>query len=306
MELRKRAGAIIAVLAAVLVPATGCGSSGAPTNPAGVPATAPERPLRILVTNDDGWSAPGIVALRDALRTSGNTVVEVAPAQNQSGTASALTLTGSLTLARPTTDPDVWAVGGRPSDAVSVGLHSVLASAPPDLVVSGINSGNNVTTSAVHSGTIGAAMTAVEAGVPAIAVSGPSSEAGDTSPGQYAVAADFTARLVATLSARPAGERLLPPGMVLNVNYPKLPPGTKATSVAAAPTADQQGISATYTPGPGGTVVPHVTQAPPSGGGDDASVLARGQVALTDLAADLEAPSPAYGVASTLASQLRP
>lgn len=305
MEPIRRVGAVIAVVVAVLVTMSGCGSSGAPTDPATAPPPAPTRPLRILVTNDDGWSAPGLLALRDALRTSGHTVVVVAPAENQSGTSGALSLADPLTLTRPTTDPAVWAVGGRPSDAVSVGLHSVLASAPPDLVVSGINSGNNVTASSFHSGTIGAAMTAVETGVPAIAVSGPTARAGDASPGQYSAAADFTARLIATLGTRSAGDQLLPPGMVLNVNYPVLAPRT-AASVVAAPTADGQGITVTYSPGPGGSVVPQVAQAPPAGGDDDASVIARGQVALTDLAADPAAPSPAYGVAAAVAPQLRP
>lgn len=231
-------------------------------------------------------------------------MVEVAPSQDQSGTGSGLTVTGGLVLAPPTPDPDVWSVSGRPADATAVGLRSVLAAAPPDLVVSGINSGNNVTASAFHSGTIGAAMTAVELGVPAVAVSGPS--ANGTDPAQYAAAADFTARLVSALSSRPAGEPILPAGMVLNVNYPKVSPGTTASGVVAAPTADQQGIVLAYSPGPGGTVDPHVAMAPPLGGDDDASAVGRGQVALTDLAADPGAPSPAFGVAARLAPGLHP
>jgi 5'-nucleotidase len=298
---RRRRARILAGLVVVLAAVGGCSSSGAPAA-----APAAPRPLRILVTNDDGWSAPGIAAVRDALRRAGNTVVEVAPAQDQSGTGSALTLTSPLTLARPTADPDVWAVGGRPADATSVGLRTVLAAAPPDLVVSGINTGNNVTASAFHSGTIGAAMTAAETGVPAIAVSGPTTKGGDTSPEQYAAAADYTARLVSAISARPAGGRLLPAGMVLNVNYPRVAPGGKATGVVAAPTADQAGIAVSYAPAPDGSLVPRVAQAAPLGGADDASVVARGQVALTDLAADPEAPSASYGVAAGLAPAVQP
>ncbi len=150
------AGTVAAGLA-LTATLTGCGEATPPAAGGDLAAARPQNqtqaaPRRILVTNDDGWSAPGIVALREALRRAGHTVVEVAPADDQSGTGAALTLKGTLPVVRPSADQDVWLVGGRPADAAAVGLRSVMAAAPPDLVVSGINSG---TTSASRPSTPG-------------------------------------------------------------------------------------------------------------------------------------------------------
>ena len=308
-------GAAVAVVAALAlagpaacgspVPTTGAPTTGAPAAGAPGAAAVAAPKLRILLTNDDGWNAPGIVAVREALRRAGHTVIEVAPARDQSGTGAALTLTGTLTLTRPSADPDVWSVTGRPADTTAVGLRSVLAADPPDLVVSGANLGNNVSVSAIHSGTIGAATTAVEFGIPAVAVSGPSAAPGDRSPAQYAAAADFTARLVDQLAAHPPGAPLLPPGIVLNVNYPEVAPGAVARSVRAVPTSDTPLIDLRYRPGPEGALTPEPAIATGSGD-DDAGAVAAGDVALTDLLADPQAPGPAPGVAAGLAGVLRP
>ncbi|WP_051791928.1 5'/3'-nucleotidase SurE [Amycolatopsis jejuensis] len=114
---------------------------------------------------------------------------------------------GLLGLTRPTADPEVWAVGGHPADAAMVGLCSGCAATQPDLVASGINNGNSVSSAAFHSRTVAAAITAAELGVPAIAVSGPSARQPDTSPAHFAAAADFAARLVTALATRAGGGR---------------------------------------------------------------------------------------------------
>lgn len=305
MSRRSWVGVVVAAAAAMLV--VGCGgqpiASGAP---AGAASPAPAAPLRIMLTNDDGWSAPGIAAVRESLRRAGHSVVEVAPASDQSGTGAALTLKGGLAVGHPTGDRDVWSVGGRPADAAAVGLRSIMKDAPPDLVISGINSGNNVSAGAIHSGTVGAAMTAVEYGVPAVAVSGPSAQEGDTGPARYAAAADYTARLVGALAARPAGAPILPAGMVLNVNYPKVQPGGRASVVRAVPTTNAPVLDLGYTPGPAGTLVPRPATPPLPRGEDDATVVADGGVALTDLSADPEAPSAGFGVAERMAGLVGP
>ncbi|WP_433503100.1 5'/3'-nucleotidase SurE [Pseudonocardia halophobica] len=301
---------LLAVGGVLVLGLTGCaggaggGPVASPTSPAAAQAvTQQAAPLRILLTNDDGWSAPGVVAVRKALRRAGHTVVEVAPADDQSGTGASLTLKGTLSLTAH--GQDVWAVGGRPADAAAVGLRSVMASAPPDLVVSGINSGHNVSESAIHSGTVGAAMTAVEFGVPAIAVSGPST-GGNADPAQFAAAADYTARLVGRLAADRGQGPLLPDEMVLNVNYPKVAAGAVAAEVRSVPTSDTPLIDLSYTAGPKGVLTPTLVQGTSTDPDDDAGAVAAGSVALTDLATDPEPPSPDFGVADRLAGSVQP
>ncbi|MDX1650699.1 MAG: 5'/3'-nucleotidase SurE, partial [Myxococcota bacterium] len=128
--------------------------------------------LRILVTNDDGVGSPGIRALRTALADAGHHVVVVAPRTNQSGKGASLRtdVGGAAALQQP--EPGVWSVDGTPADAVRAALDAVLADAAPDLVVSGLNFGPNLgRPGAVGSGTVGAALTAVHRGVPALATS---------------------------------------------------------------------------------------------------------------------------------------
>jgi 5'-nucleotidase len=127
--------------------------------------------LRILVTNDDGVGAPGIAALVDALQTLPNVQVRVvAPATNQSGTSDNFSTTPlTVTPATTASGDAATAVGGFPADSV---LYDVLgAHDHPDLVVSGINLGQNLGNVATLSGTVGAARTANRLGIPAIAVS---------------------------------------------------------------------------------------------------------------------------------------
>jgi 5'-nucleotidase len=128
-------------------------------------------PLRILVTNDDGVSAPGIDALVNALRQLPDVeVTVVAPAENQSGTSM------SLSEGQPISSPaatasgvEAVAVAGFPADSVKWALENL--DTDFDLVVSGSNSGQNIGDFSALSGTVGAARFAAQQGVPAIAVS---------------------------------------------------------------------------------------------------------------------------------------
>ena len=132
------------------------------------PAFASENSLTILLTNDDGYLSPGIRAMRQALLDQGHEVLMVAPAENQSGSSASISPDG-ITV----TDHglNVWSVEGRPADAVRFGLGQLMADQPPDLVISGINFGQNVGADVMISGTVGAATTAVRLGIPAIAIS---------------------------------------------------------------------------------------------------------------------------------------
>jgi 5'-nucleotidase len=133
-------------------------------------ASHPE-PLEVLVTNDDGYNAAGIDAVVEALRTvPGIEVTVVAPATNQSGTGDNTTPGGVTSFAAQTLSgyPAV-AVNGFPADSVLHALHELGEN--PDLVVSGINFGQNIGPFVPVSGTVGAARTAARNGIPALAAS---------------------------------------------------------------------------------------------------------------------------------------
>jgi 5'/3'-nucleotidase SurE len=147
-------------------------NSAATASVAGAAQASPR--LRVLVTNDDGVKAPGIDALVEALRkVPGVAVTVVAPAENQSGTSDhANPDPSSLTTTETTTESGyrAIAVNGYPADSVVWALDGGVKQRP-DLVVSGINSGENVGSFASLSGTFGAARTAARNGVRALAVS---------------------------------------------------------------------------------------------------------------------------------------
>lgn len=167
------------LLSLVGVLLAGCGDDDAETDAAPSTTEAPESTttteapddLTILVTNDDGIGAPGIDALVTALSAlDGVEVVIVAPAENKSG-SSDNTTPGGATWEDGTTASGVagTAVAGFPADAVNVALGEL--GIEPDLVVSGVNKGQNVGPLAAVSGTVGAARTAIRRGVPAVASS---------------------------------------------------------------------------------------------------------------------------------------
>jgi len=128
-----------------------------------------ERPL-VLLSNDDGYFAPNLIALLQRLQEKA-TVVVCAPETNQSATSHSLSLHRVLRLRK--VEPQVFALDGTPADCVYVALHSGTKVLPrrPDLVVSGMNHGLNLGVDAFYSGTVAAAREAALRGIPAIAVS---------------------------------------------------------------------------------------------------------------------------------------
>ena len=123
--------------------------------------------MRILISNDDGYSAPGIRALAKAMRRFGYVTV-VAPEFNQSGTSNALTLTRPLQVQE--VEPGIFAVNGTPSDSVHLALTGLLDELP-DLVLSGINCGQNMGEDTMYSGTVAAAIEGYLFGIDSIAFS---------------------------------------------------------------------------------------------------------------------------------------
>jgi len=167
--------------------------------------------LNILFSNDDGYGAPGLNALVEAFRPVAEIVV-VAPAVDQSGKAHSITTRDPIMVTeRKQPDGTSWfAVDGPPATCVRLGLESLLPRRP-DLVISGINRGENLGTVIYYSGTLGAAREAAIVGLPAIAVSVGGNEGKD-----YAAAAAFVRQVVEQLREK----QMLKPGLFLNVNVP--------------------------------------------------------------------------------------
>jgi len=178
--------------------------------PLGAQQASPQG-FTILLSNDDGFDAPGIRALIDALRPLGQVVV-AAPSTEKSGIGHALTLREPVFVSeRRQPDGTVWyAIDGPPATCVRLAIESLLPRRP-HVVISGINRGDNLGATVYHSGTLGAAREAAIVGIPAIAVSIRGDDAKD-----YAAAADYIRQLVEQLRTR--GE--LRPGLFLNVNIP--------------------------------------------------------------------------------------
>jgi 5'-nucleotidase len=172
--------------------------------------------MKILICNDDGYQASGIVFLYEAIRALPGVEVEVvAPEHNNSAKSNALTLHSPLYV--HTAHNGFRYVNGTPADCVHIALTGLLGYRP-DLVVSGINNGANMGDDTIYSGTVGAAMEGYLFGIPAIAFS-------QTEKGwaHLDVAAQKAAQLVAQLlpSLPEPGEEAAP--WLLNVNIPNLP-----------------------------------------------------------------------------------
>src|SRR5699024_12376460 len=177
--------------------------------------TKKKRPL-ILVTNDDGVSAPGIRALIEVAKKLGDVVV-VAPDSPQSGMGHAITVNNTiycdkLVVSDPTIE--VYSSSGTPVDCVKLATSKILKR-KPDLCVSGINHGSNSSINVIYSGTMSAAVEAGTLGIPAIGFS----------LMDFSLEADFNpAKKYVRQIAEQTLKNGLPEGVVLNVNIPKLKP----------------------------------------------------------------------------------
>ncbi len=165
--------------------------------------------MRILVSNDDGYFAPGIAALAEALATVGEVTV-VAPERDRSGASNSLTLDRPLSLRRAANG--FYFVNGTPTDCVHLAVTGMLDHLP-DMVVSGINHGANMGDDTIYSGTVAAATEGFLLGVPSIAVSLVSKGASD-----FSAAARVAKDLVERFKRAPFRQAVL-----LNVNVPDLP-----------------------------------------------------------------------------------
>jgi 5'-nucleotidase len=194
---------------------------------------AEEKKPVILLTNDDGYNAPGLHALVRAFAGYADLYIG-APAQNQSGKGHSITTAGPVWVQERKTEgvTSAFAIEAPPATCARVALDRLVPK--PDLVISGINAGENVGLSVYLSGTLGGAREAAFSRIPAIAVS--QQLRGSNRIEDYAAGAAFVRSLVEQLRA----EKRLQPGLFLNVNVPHgAPKGVRLTSISTAP--DDQG-----------------------------------------------------------------
>ena len=216
----------------------GCGSSKSDAGAKDATTTpAAPKELQVLVTNDDGYDAPGIDAIVEALRSTPNVkVTVVAPATNQSGkggtvTGGALTATDAMTKS----GYPAKAVAGTPADSVIWALDQGGITFKPDFVVSGINAGQNMGPLVDLSGTVGAARAATSRGIASIATSqGLTNGNYDFKAGVEQVMTWFTKNRSAI------GDHTITTATVFNMNIPTCPTGSVRgqLDVAAASSAD--------------------------------------------------------------------
>jgi 5'-nucleotidase len=232
--------------------------------------------MRILVANDDGYLAPGLAALADRMRNLGEVFV-IAPESNHSGASNSLTLSRPLTV-REASNGFLY-VNGTPTDCVHIALTG-LFDGRPDLIVAGINNGQNMGDDTIYSGTVAAAMEGYLFGVPSIAFSHVD-KGHEHLDAAAQVAADLVERFVRAPLAGP---------VLLNINIPNRPLdelrglrvtrlGKRHHSEPVIRSANPQG-EPIYWIGPAGV-------AKDAGPGTDFHAVENGYVSVTPLQIDL-------------------
>lgn len=232
--------------------------------------------MRILLSNDDGFLAPGIRCLAKELKKIAD-VVMVAPDRNRSG------VSNSLTLDRPVRahkhGENEYSVSGTPTDCVHLAVTGMLEE-QPDMVVSGINEGSNLSDDVIYSGTVAAAVEGRFLGLPAIAVSlvGEKSE-------NYETAAIVVRKMIEHFKSNPMAK-----DTILNINVPDLPiDKIKGIKVARLGTRHMAQPTVKAEDPRGGTVywVGLPGKAQDAGPGTDFAAVQDGYVSVTPLQLDL-------------------
>lgn len=174
--------------------------------------------LRILVTNDDGIHAPGLKVLEKIARKLSKDVWVVAPEEEQSGSAHSLSLANPLRVRKM--NAKRYAVRGTPSDCVLMAVRHIMREDEPDLVLSGVNRGQNIADDVTYSGTIAAAMEGTQLGIPSIALSQAFGFSGQSKV-KWATAEHFAPDILKKLIAAGWPEEIL-----ININFPDVVPGS--------------------------------------------------------------------------------
>ncbi len=249
--------------------------------------------MRILITNDDGINAPGLEvlsAIADEIAGPSGEVWTVAPAFEQSGVGHCISYTHPMMIMK--LGPRRFAAEGSPADCVLAGIYDVLQGARPDLVLSGVNRGNNAGENTLYSGTIGGAMEAALQGIPAIALSqfmGPMTEdLDDHFEGARAHGTAVVRKLLDQGLWDKADYRVF-----YNVNFPPVPAATvKGTRVAPQGFRSDTYFGVEPHISPSGRKFLWITGGPQhtaSAAGTDVAVNLDGYISITPMRADLTA-----------------
>lgn len=173
--------------------------------------------MRILITNDDGIHAPGLAVLERIARSLSDDVTVVAPETDQSGVGHSLSLSNPLRLREVSATH--FAVSGTPTDCVIMGVRRLMGGRKPDLVLSGVNRGQNAAEDVTYSGTVAGAIEGTLLGIPSIALSQAYGVEGGQRQTHWGCAETHGPTVIAKLL-----ERGFPPSVLLNVNFPHCPP----------------------------------------------------------------------------------
>lgn len=249
--------------------------------------------MRILLTNDDGINAPGLAVLEAiAAEIAGpnGEVWVVAPAFEQSGVGHCISYSHPTMLAE--IGPRRFAAEGSPADCILAGIHEVMKDGRPDLVLSGVNRGNNAAENVLYSGTIGGAMEAALQGLPAIALSqfyGPrNANLDDPFEAAAKTGADLVRQLLDKAIWDDAHYRLF-----YNVNFPPVPAAeVKGLKIATQGWRENTTFGVTPHRSPTGRMFMWITGGPqhePTGPGTDVTANLEGYTSVTPLRADLTA-----------------
>ncbi len=171
--------------------------------------------MRILLTNDDGYNAPGLFVLEKIAAHFSDDIWICAPAEEQSGAGHSLSLSRPVRLREHA--PKRFSVTGTPTDAVTMALRKVLPG-PPDLILSGVNRGANLGDDITYSGTVSAAIEGALAGIRSIALSQVYAKEGMADTVPFDAAEAWGEKVLRPLLDAPFAERTL-----VNVNFPALP-----------------------------------------------------------------------------------
>lgn len=233
--------------------------------------------MRILLSNDDGFRAPGLARLREAVAAACDELCVVAPDRNRSGASNSLTLERPLRAREE--GPGIYSIDGTPTDCVHLAITGLL-DWEPDMVISGINAGANMGDDVLYSGTVAAATEGRFLGLPAVAVS---------LVGEDLVHYETAAR-VAVAILKLLGREPLPADTILNVNVPDRPwsklEGFEATRLGNRHRAERM-IADTD---PHGRRIYWIGPAGPesdAGPGTDFHAVAHGRVSITPIQTDV-------------------
>lgn len=236
------------------------------------------KPCKILLTDDDGVTSPGLLAAYRGLADMCDLAIS-APGEDRSGAShSVINTKGPLPARKVMLAPGIsaYSVDGSPAEAVALGLLALQGDRPFDLTVSGINAGGNTGDTNLYSGTVNAAMEAVVRGVPGIAVSAARGQLGDY---RFAVAV-LREIVVETL------RRGLPKGTMLNVNIPDPPVGGVEISHAAGETYSLEGFDATAAGPEAFLYKPRIKPRTMAAGSGDTAAFQAGMITITPLKLD--------------------